>query len=403
MRRAAVLYVSYDGMLEPLGQSQVLGYLERLADAYDVDLLSFEKPADTADPERLAAMRRRMQEAGIRWTWRRYHKAPTAPATAWDVSVGIATALRIALRRRLRIVHCRSYVAMLIGLAVKRLTGAKLLFDMRGLWADERVDAGLWRADGRLYRTTKALERRFLLAADHIVTLTHASAEEIARFPYMAGAAAPITVIPTCADLDRFRRVEGEDSGAFVYGFVGAAGTWSLFSEVLRSFGMILRRRPDARLLVVNRNEHDLIRAEVARSGIDPGRVELVAADHSEVPRLISRMTIAAAVRRPSYSQVACAPTKLAEYLGCGVPCLVNAGIGDVVEIVSADRVGAVTQDFSEPELQGAVDRLLAIAAEPGIRARCAEAARRRFSVEDGVAAYRAIYERLLGRREAAT
>ena len=31
-----------------------------------------------------------------------------------------------------------------------------------------------------------------------------------------------------------------------------------------------------------------------------------------------------------SYSRVACAPTKLAEYLGCGVPCLGSAGVGDM-------------------------------------------------------------------------
>src|SRR3954470_3139473 len=88
MRRPAILYVSYDGMLEPLGQSQVLAYLERLTARYEVNLLSFEKSDDTARPERLAAVRRRIEAAGIRWTWRRYHKAPTALATAWDVSMG---------------------------------------------------------------------------------------------------------------------------------------------------------------------------------------------------------------------------------------------------------------------------------------------------------------------------
>jgi glycosyltransferase involved in cell wall biosynthesis len=397
VRRPAILYVSYDGMLEPLGQSQVLAYLERLSDSYDVNILSFEKSADTARPERLAAMRARMEAAGISWTWRRYHKAPTAPATAWDVSMGTLTALRIALRRRVRIVHCRSYVPMLIGLAVKRVTGAKVLFDMRGLWADERIDAGLWSREGRLYRTTKRLERRFLLAADHIVTLTHASAAEIGRFPYMTGPHAPITVIPTCADLERFRPRHGAGPAGFLYGFVGAVSTWSLFSEVLRSFRMILDRRPEARLLVVNRNEHDVVHEEVARSGIDAARVEVVAAEHGDVPALVATMSAAAALRRASYSQVACAPTKLAEYLGCGVPCLVNAGIGDAAEIVEADGVGAVAEDFSEEKLRPAVDRLLALADDPDVPARCVAAARRRFSVIDGVAAYRGIYRSLLG------
>ena len=41
-----VLYISYDGMLEPLGQSQVLAYQERLAANASLHLLSFEKPED---------------------------------------------------------------------------------------------------------------------------------------------------------------------------------------------------------------------------------------------------------------------------------------------------------------------------------------------------------------------
>lgn len=38
-----LLYVSYDGMLEPLGQSHVLAYLEKLAPDRCVHLISFEK------------------------------------------------------------------------------------------------------------------------------------------------------------------------------------------------------------------------------------------------------------------------------------------------------------------------------------------------------------------------
>ena len=397
MARPAILYISYDGMLEPLGQSQVLAYLERLARDYQVHLISFEKKGDEADGARLKRLRDRISAAGISWHKLRYHKAPTAPATAFDIAVGTSAAIAIAIRHRVRIIHARSYIPALIGLAVRKVTGAKLLFDMRGLWADERVDAGLWAREGRLYRTTKKIERQLLLGADHIVTLTNASAREIRSFPYMAEAKAPISVIPTCADLDRFSRSGDDEPHAFTYGFVGAATTWSLFDQVLASFAFLLEREPEARLLVVNRNEHDHIRNLVAASRVDPGRIEIVAAEHSEMPSLVSRMDAAAALRKPTYSQVACAPTKLAEYLGCGVPCLVNRGIGDVEEIVETDRVGAVAEDFSEDALRGAVDRLLAVAREPDIEARCVASARSRFSLDDGVEAYRAIYHKLLG------
>ena len=45
----SVLYISYDGMLEPLGQSQVLAYLKHLVADRPIHLISFEKAGDWAN------------------------------------------------------------------------------------------------------------------------------------------------------------------------------------------------------------------------------------------------------------------------------------------------------------------------------------------------------------------
>ena len=73
-----------------------------------------------------------MKAVGIRWHPRRYHKRPSAPATAFDILVGIVAGLWLVLRYRLRIVYARSDVRALMALAIKRLTGARFVFDMRG-------------------------------------------------------------------------------------------------------------------------------------------------------------------------------------------------------------------------------------------------------------------------------
>jgi len=390
-----ILYISYDGMLEPLGQSQVLAYLEKLAPGRRIHLISFEKRRDWSDAKRRAEMKRRLAIAGICWHPLRYHKAPTALATAYDVAVGTALAIALVKRHGLTIVHARSYVAALIALAVKRVTGAKFLFDMRGLWADERVDGGLWSADGRLYRMTKALERRFLLAADHVVTLTHASEAEIRHFPYLAGKALLISVIPTCADLERFAIQGPPAADPFVLGYVGSVGTWYLLDEMLRFFVCLGEFEPTSRLLVVNRGEQGLIFDRANALGIDPTSVEIVAAEHRDMPRLIGRMTAGMALIKPVYSKIASAPTKLAEYLGCGVPVLGNAGVGDMAEILEGRRVGVALTDFADGSLAGAARRLVELSRELGLQQRCRDAAVELFSLEQGVAAYAAIYDRM--------
>ena len=45
----SVLYISYDGIMEPLGQSQVVRYMERLSPEYSIHLISFEKRDDLLD------------------------------------------------------------------------------------------------------------------------------------------------------------------------------------------------------------------------------------------------------------------------------------------------------------------------------------------------------------------
>jgi len=314
MRKNAILYISYDGMLEPLGQSQVIAYLERLSGDYSIHLVSFEKPADKAEADKVAAIGERLNRTGIAWHPLTYHKSPTLPATLFDIAQGTAVALWLTLRHGVHLIHARSYIPALIGWMVKLLTGTNLLFDMRGLWADERTDGGIWPPGGRVYRVVKRLEQTLLLGADHIVTLTHASKDVIAAFPYLAGRAhAPISVIPTCADLDRFSPGEGVKGGPFTLGYLGSIGTWYMFEEVLACFALLRERRPDARLLVVNRNEQDLVRRLASEAGIPAEALEVTAADHAEVPAMVRRMSAGAAIIRPVFSKIASAPTKLAE------------------------------------------------------------------------------------------
>src|SRR4051794_9353058 len=117
-RRPSVLYISYDGILEPLGQGQVLAYLEQLAGEFDIRLISFEKKGDRKDLARMQAMRERIGAVRIAGMPLPYHKPPSGPATACDIAIGTLVALWLALRHRVRLVHVRSYVPALMGLVV---------------------------------------------------------------------------------------------------------------------------------------------------------------------------------------------------------------------------------------------------------------------------------------------
>jgi glycosyltransferase involved in cell wall biosynthesis len=395
-----VLYISYDGLMEPLGQSQVLQYLKKLAAEHEIALVTYEKKEDWRDERRRESLMREVREAGIRWHPLRYHRRPSLPATAYDVSVGLAVCTYLALRYRVQIVHARSYVAAVIALSLRRRLGTRFVFDMRGFWADERVDAGNWSADSRVYKAGKAYERRFLTGADVVVSLTRAGVRIMRDFPYMTGRPARFEVIPTCTNLELFHPPAAGSAARpaqspFTVGYVGTVSGWYVFPPALVAFNRIRQIRPDARLLIINRGQHAYIREQLAQHAIPTSCVEIREAGHSEVAGEIRKMDVTVFFIKPVFSKQASAPTKLGEFLGCGVPCLTNAGVGDVEDVVEGERVGVLVREFTPEAVERGAEELMRMVNEATVRDRCVRAARKWFALEDGVSAYSRIYASL--------
>lgn len=401
--RTGVLYLSYDGMLEPLGQGQVIAYLERLADEFRIHLISFEKPADLARTDALATLQRRLAVAGIRWHPQRYHKRPRFVSTAWDMTRAAITAIALARRERLTIFHARSVLSAAMLMPARLVARGRFIVDIRGFWVDERVDGGQVRAGGLAYSLMKRMENATLRAADRIVTLTHASAPVLSHDPRFGRPLAPVVVIPTCADLTAFTPAPTPAPSGFVVGYVGQIGGWYRFDRMVELFLEFRHIRPDATMLVINRRHHDEMHRIFAHYGVPRNAYAVRAAELTEVPAEIRRMTVALSINAVNFANTARAPTKLAEYLGCGVPCLSSEGVGDVEAILEGERVGVVVRDFSPEGKHAAVARVMALLADPALSARCVAAARSRFALTDGVEAYRGLYRDLdRGRARAA-
>ncbi len=245
-----------------------------------------------------------------------------------------------------------------------------------------------------MYRFAKWFERQLLLNSDHVISLTRAGVREMVSLPYLKSHPTRFTVIPTCADLMKFRKLDVQRSD-FIVGYVGSMGTWYEFDAVVKCFASLQQRRPDVRFLVLNRSDHEYARERLVSGGISLEAVDLVSVRHYDVPLLMSRMHAGIFFIKPLFSKRASAPTRLAEFLGCGVPCLSNYGVGDMAELLEGERVGVAVSDFSSQSLEEGVDRLLSLIVESDIALRCRRVAERNFSLEEGVLRYEEVYKSL--------
>jgi glycosyltransferase involved in cell wall biosynthesis len=401
----SVLYISYDGALEPLGESQVVAYLERLAGQYAITLLSFEKPGDLADAGRVEAMRQRLAASGVQWRPLRYHKQPAVLSTVWDVVRGIFVALREARQRPVHIAHARGYVASLIGLAAQRLVGARFVFDMRGFWPDEKVNAGHWRPGSRIYRVAKRCERRFFESADAIVSLTAAGAEAVRDLGYAIRSDAAIEVIPTCTDLRRFSPGPPDPTLAAslglgrgpVIGCVGTMSSWYLRRPMLDYLAYLMAIFDTLIALAVTHEDHEALRRDAVGAGVPADRLRITRAHFSAMPDHLRLMDLGLFFIKPVFSKKGSAATKLGEFLATGVPVVINDGVGDSGAIVRNGRAGVVLPDTSRGSFEASVDEVKGLLGDRDAPDRCRRTAETWFDLERGIEKYATLYDRLLG------
>ncbi|HEV7396065.1 MAG TPA: glycosyltransferase [Pyrinomonadaceae bacterium] len=408
-RRA--LFISYNGMLDPLGQSQVLPYLRQLSQrGVAFTLLSFEREAqlNATGEAGINALRASLTADGIEWHWLRYHQTPSLLATAYDVAHGVRVAKRLVKKNGIELVHARSHIPVTIAMAIKKRLPVKIIFDVRGLMAEEYVDANHWRKDSLPYTLTKAMERRAFATAEGVVTLTNAIWKIIKNWdglrqrPEIAH-----QVVPCCADLDLFqfsesdrqrRRNELGLNEEVVLVYSGSIDGWYLTEQMADFFSSLLGRRSDAHALWLTPAKHERIHELMTQRNVDEGRYSVRAALPRDVPSYLSASDVGVAFIKPCFSKLASSPTKYAEYLACGLPLVINAGIGDSDSLITEEHAGALVHDFSETDFEEAAKVIEPFSAnKEETRRLTREIAERLFDVGTvGVERYAKLYEDIM-------
>jgi glycosyltransferase involved in cell wall biosynthesis len=407
-----VLYISYNGMLDALGQSQVIPYLKQLGNkGVRFTLMSFEMPRAYTRKglEQCEALRRELAANEIDWHWLRYHKRPSLPATSYDVLAGVRYGSRLVRDKQIEMVHARSYIPAAIALQLKRRFDVKLIFDVRGLMAEEYVDAGHWRKESIPYRVTKAVERRALAAADGIVTLTERIWPIINEWESLRGRDVAHEVVPCCADLDLFsfsqadrerRRRELGLEDRFVLVYSGSIDGWYLTESMADFFAVLRKKQPHAHFLWLTPGNHDRIRTLMKDRQIAEQHYTVMATTTVNVSSYLSACDAGLAFIKPCFSKLASSPTKYAEYLGCGLPLIINQGIGDSDKLINHEKVGVLVRKFDAEAYANAVSAIGQFALDPEQTRRLTrQVAERLFDLRRvGIDRYQALYERVLNK-----
>jgi glycosyltransferase involved in cell wall biosynthesis len=405
----SVLFISYNGMLEPLGQTQVLPYLRELSKrGVNFTLLSFERAQafTVAGRRQCEELKRDLHAENIDWHWLRYHQRPSLPATMYDVWAGIRYAGKLVRRKKIELVHARSHIPATIALALKRKFGIKMIFDVRGLMAEEYVDARHWPEGGLRYRITKAAERKIFAATDAVVTLTERIWPIIKEWDGLKGRAVHHAVVPCCVDLSLFNFSEAQREkvraelgleNRFTLVYSGSLDGWYLTEDMADFFARVVQKESDAHLLWLTKGSRERVRQLMSARGIGENNFSVRAVSPKEVPSYLAAGDVGIAFIKRCFSKLASSPTKNGEYLACGLPIVINSGIGDSDELVNGSQAGIAIDDFGAQDFENAWVGIQQLVSDPDIKAKARALAERVFDLEAvGAERYARLYEEIL-------
>jgi glycosyltransferase involved in cell wall biosynthesis len=398
-----VLYITYDGLTDPLGQSQIIPYLKGLSQyGYKFTILSFEKKVRFQTGK--AIIDQLTRESDIDWVPLTFTTTPPLLSKFYDAVRMKRKAVALQRKEGFDMVHCRSYLAADAGLYLKKRFGLKFFFDMRGFWADEKKD-GTWDVTNPLFRRVytyyKAKEAEYIAKADYIISLTEAGKKEMSTWPSFRKNI-PLSVIPCCADMQHFSLTDAETKkrsreslnirdDELVLSYLGSVGTWYMLDEMLLFFGEVKKKYPEAKFLFITHTRRQIIDQRISELSLNGRDFIIREASRKEVPELMKASDINISFIKPVYSKISSSPTKLGEVLSMGIPVIVNRGIGDVEETVNNADAGYVLHGFAADDFKNAVDAIPRLLQKEAAAIR--HAIEDTYSLQRGIQSYRQCYQ----------
>ena len=400
---SSILFLSTDGLTDQLGQSQILPYLVGLRKkGHAVTIISLEK---SQRKSAIDSTRQYVNDRGITWLPLSYHNRPPVVATVWDLFSMYRLSREVLKKTKIDIVHCRSYLAALIGLRLKYKSTIKLLFDTRGFWIDERIEGKIWNPGNLIYamiiRWLRVREKHLYKNADAVVMLTEASKKYLRTHSALNPTTSLLEVIPCCTDEKLFFTVPETDPNRktistqlgiaeqdMIVLYHGSLGTWYKIDELIDFFAVLTKKFPAARLLIVTRDATDSLHAKWKSTGLTSDKLLVFSATRTQMPTVLSLAHLAVFFITPSFSKMASSPTKLGELCMMHIPFVTNSGVGDGDELIAQTTNGMIVREFTQQAYQHAVDQI-----DSGFLTQQADRALLEyFSLERGVEKYHSLY-----------
>ena len=322
-----VLFVSYDGLLDPLGQSQVLAYILGLTErGYKFTILSYEK--EHRNKQDIEDLRELLNKQNIRWYPLTFYVKGGAWKFLMHIFIGIKKLRVICDTKPFNFVHLRGFVSALI--YKTSLLKIPYIYDYRSFAVDEWSETGAVTHGSYYYKVLKAVDNWALKGMSALVVLEK-GAEILLMKKYLVPNI-PTAIIRTSTDCKRYfdnqQKVQIEEVR-----FIHLGGVLFPYQVdvVLDFVNVFSNSYKNVSITFFNEGQHEQLKEIIDKSPLDSTSVIVESVNHKDVPARLGEFDAGLVFIEPSPCRQVCSPTKLGEYLAAGLPVIGGKGI-DVID-----------------------------------------------------------------------
>ena len=387
-----ILYLTYDGLLDPLGQSQVLAYIKPLqTQGFRFTIISFEKE-DRSLSDRMQ-LRENLEKCGINWYPLKFRTKSGFKKFLYHIITGAIQVRKICKKYSYDLIHLRGFVPAFI--YKLSFVTKPYIYDYRSFTVYEWAEAG--QINKVVFLFFKLIDSWALKGVSGLVTLepgAQSHVNDLYTIPKV-----PSEIIRTSTDCKRYISNTAKNISCY-YRLVHLGGAMFPYQidKVLDFVYKLSGGIPNISITFINDGQHDKIKQVVSESLIDQSLVTIESVNHQDIPKKLSEFDAGLVFIEASQSRKVCSPTKLGEYLAAGLPILAGKGI-DILHFIENQYDCVRTYDVHNLDTvreKKSIEEIKYFVKSKDISDRCKYVALKHFDIEVAVKRYNQLYNQCI-------
>ena len=339
-----ILFISYDGLLDPLGRSQILPYIVGLSEkGYKFCVLSYEK--NNHKYQEILDLKKFLKYKNIKWYKLNFIKGRYQGINR--IIKGAICVNFICLTRNIKLIHLRAIIPGIIYLF--SFTNKKFIYDIRsfsGQWVDSRAI----KKNSIVEKIIKSFEKFLINNSSGLVILDFSGAKFLKT---ILKKNVPLKIIPTATNLEKYSKIKTlKNKSKINFIFLGGASFPYLPFEAISFVKQLIDLGFDCYLDLINKGEKTLLKDISRNINFPISRLKIFEETHNNIPNRLRNYDCGLVFISSGEFLKMSSPTKIGEYLAAGLFVLALDGINVTNRLaLKYDCLGILRGDFLNKKL----------------------------------------------------